>query len=605
MGMIFAKDKIIYFFQRLKLFFSTFRDCYKDYKLSITILAVSGFFGALFEGIGINALIPLFSFVTSANAKPDDFVSRAIEKLFLFFDIEFKLKYLLIFVAMLFVLKAVMLVLSEYIRINIVADYEERVRNKLFKNFLNANWPYLLKQKIGHLQTVLITNVENSATVLSYISSTIIIVINLAVYAVIAININLQITIFAIALSGVLFLGFFPFIRKIRNFSYTLELVNRDIGHHVNENIFGMKTIKVMSVIKQVLEDAKTNFHKLKAVKILINVWQSLISSLMQPISLIFVLIIFAYSYKSQNFNLAEFIAVIYIIKQIFSYTEVLQKKVLSFNAAIPFFKIIADYEKQTTGNAERNTGSDDFIFNSSIKFSDISFSYKDENLILNKLNFEIKKGEMVGLIGPSGAGKTTIVDMMLRLFDPIEGEILIDDKNIQSIDLEKWRNSIGYVSQDIFLMNDTIANNIKFYNDKITGEAMEEAAKKANIHDFIMELPDKYNTFIGERGVELSAGQRQRLVIARILATKPELLILDEATSALDNESEVKIQEVIEGLKGKITVFVIAHRLSTIINCDRLLVLEGGKIIEEGKPQNLLQDKQTYFYKVYNIRNK
>jgi len=603
--MLFYKDKIIYFFQRLKLFFSTFRDCYKDYKLSITILAVSGFFGALFEGVGINALIPLFSFVTSTGSKPDDFISRAIEKLFLFLGIDFKLKYLLLFVATLFVLKAVMLVLSEYIRIHIVADYEERARNNLFKNFLNADWPYLLKQKIGHLQTVLTTNVENSATVLSYIGSTIIIFINLAVYTLVAVNINPQITLFALILSTILFLGFFPFIRKIRNYAYSLELVNRDIGHHVNENIFGMKTIKVMSVIRQVLDDAKINFRKLKTTKVLINVWQSLISSLMQPISLIFVLIIFAFSYKSQNFNLAEFIAVIYIIKQIFSYTEVLQKKVLSFNAAIPFFKIIAEYERQTTKNAEKNMGKDDFIFKYNLKFNNVSFSYKDEALILDKLNFEIQKGEMVGLIGPSGAGKTTIVDIILRLFIPAEGEIAVDGKNVNKIDLSKWRNSIGYVSQDIFLMNDTIANNIKFYNIGISGAEIEEAAKKANIHDFIMSVPDKYDSFIGERGVELSAGQRQRLVIARVLAAKPELLILDEATSALDNESEVKIQEVIEGLKGKITVFVIAHRLSTIINCDRLLVLEGGKIIEEGKPRDLLKDQQTYFYKVYNIRNK
>jgi len=152
-------------------------------------------------------------------------------------------------------------------------------------------------------------------------------------------------------------------------------------------------------------------------------------------------------------------------------------------------------------------------------------------------------------------------------------------------------------------LQNDTISNNIKFYNDDISEQDIIEGAKMANIYDFINNLPNKFQTIIGERGVLLSGGQRQRIIIARILARKPKLLILDEATSALDNESEIQVQKVIENLKGKITALVIAHRLSTIINSDRLLVIDKGKIVEQGKPQELLRDKETYFYKVYNIR--
>ena len=221
----------------------------------------------------------------------------------------------------------------------------------------------------------------------------------------------------------------------------------------------------------------------------------------------------------------------------------------------------------------------------------------------MSNVNFSLKKGEMVGLIGPSGAGKTTIVDLILRLFDPTEGKILIDGDDIKNLDIKDWRKNIGYVSQDIFLQNDTISNNIKFYNDDISEQDIIEGAKMANIYDFINNLPNKFQTIIGERGVLLSGGQRQRIIIARILARKPKLLILDEATSALDNESEIQVQKVIENLKGKITALVIAHRLSTIINSDRLLVIDKGKIVEQGKPQELLEDKESYFYKVYNIR--
>ena len=217
-------------------------------------------------------------------------------------------------------------------------------------------------------------------------------------------------------------------------------------------------------------------------------------------------------------------------------------------------------------------------------------------------VNFNIKKGEMAGVIGPSGAGKTTIVDILLRLFAPTGGEILIDGKNIGSISIADWRRNVGYVSQDIFLKNDTIRENIIFYGDGVTDGDIDRALKLANIHDFIKSLPKGLETVVGERGVLLSAGQRQRIVLARALARKPKILILDEATSALDNESEKLIKESIDSLKGEITVIVIAHRLSTIMSADKLIALEDGHVVEEGSPQELLKDKSSYFYRVYEI---
>ena len=168
---------------------------------------------------------------------------------------------------------------------------------------------------------------------------------------------------------------------------------------------------------------------------------------------------------------------------------------------------------------------------------------------------------------------------------------------------MNDWREHVGYISQDIFLTNDTIANNIRFYRDSISEDDIVDAAKKANIYDFIKTLPDGLNTIVGERGIQLSVGQRQRVAIARVLVKKPSILLLDEATSALDNESEMQVQKVIEKLKGDTTILVIAHRLSTITNSDKLLVIEEGVISEKGSPKELLKDKESYFYKVYNIR--
>ena len=260
-------------------------------------------------------------------------------------------------------------------------------------------------------------------------------------------------------------------------------------------------------------------------------------------------------------------------------------------------------YRDEVQKQQEKNSGVIPFSFEDSLSFQDVHFSYEDMNTeVLQGISFRIHKGETFGLVGSSGAGKTTIVDLILRLLTPTKGAIMLDNKNISDIALLDWRKNIGYVSQDIFLINDTFTNNIRFFNAGITDSEIQDAAKMAQIHDFIEQSPHWYDTIIGDRGITLSGGQRQRIVIARILATKPQILILDEATSALDPESEKMIHNVLENLRGKITVFIIAHRLSTVMNADTVVVLDHGKIVESASPKKLLEDENSYFYKMNNI---
>ena len=230
------------------------------------------------------------------------------------------------------------------------------------------------------------------------------------------------------------------------------------------------------------------------------------------------------------------------------------------------------------------------------IKFDNVTFGYKSYEPVLKNIDFTIDKGEMIGLVGHSGAGKSTMINLLIRLFDPNNGSIKINGIDMRKFSQREWRDKIGVVFQETFLFSGTIYDNIVYAQNSASCRDVIEAAKMANAHEFIMKLPDGYNTVIGENGYKLSGGERQRIAIARAVLKNPEILILDEATSALDPETEKSIQEALERLIKNRTTVAIAHRLSTLRNADRLVVIENGSIAELGSHKELL-DKQGIYY--------
>jgi len=241
--------------------------------------------------------------------------------------------------------------------------------------------------------------------------------------------------------------------------------------------------------------------------------------------------------------------------------------------------------------------------FTGAIEFADVSFSYVEGDPVLRSIDLSVRKGEVVALVGPSGSGKSTLVDLIPRFYDPTKGVIRLDGRDLRTLDIASLRGLIGIVTQETILFNDTVRNNIAYGLDDCPPERVVAAARAANAHAFIMDMPLGYETVIGERGVKISGGERQRLSLARAILKNPPILILDEATSALDTESELLVQEAIEHLMAGRTSIVIAHRLSTVQHADRIVVLENGRVVEAGKHQDLLERRDGLYRKLYDMQ--
>lgn len=589
--------------KKIFLAIKLFRKAFGNYKLKILVMAMLGFVGGLMGGIGIGAVVPLFSFIAKGSTDTVDNFSILIQKLFVLIHLPYGLTTLIIFIVSLFIIKAVFLYVANYIDAKITFDYEKEVRSNLFRKTLDATWPYLLEQKIGHLETTLITDTTKSAGVLNLISDIILITTSLVAYSVVALSISVPITLITLALGIIIFFTLKPLLYRIRRLSERWAKSSKAVANQVGEFTIGTKTIKATSTEDGVFTKIQKYFEELREARLKLAILGNLQIAFQEPTSLLLVVGIFALSYSKPGFQLASFITVIYLVQKMSSFMQAIQNRLNGINETLPFLKNTVNYAEQADLHKETDgIKYNQFIFEKYLDFKNVEFSYTNNRKVLTSVNFKLGRGKMVGLIGPSGSGKTTVVDLLLKLFEPSAGNIFLDDKDISDINIKIWRENIGYVSQDIFLLSDTVSNNIKFYDSSISDQDVIDAARMANIYDVIQEYPDKFLAIVGERGVKFSVGQRQRIVLARALARKPKILVLDEATSALDNESEALIQKTLENLRGKITILIIAHRLSTVMGCDELIAIENGKIVEQGSPSELLKNTNSYFFRTYNV---
>jgi len=575
---------------------------FRNYKGRFFVMLCLGFLGGLFGSVGISTAIPLFSIVTH-QSNPSDFITKGTQTLFNILHIPFSVPFLLAFLIIIFTAKALMLFIAKYYNDVTTTTYEEETRKSLFAATMHSRWLSLANHKVGYVDRTILYDVQQTADALNQISSSIFTITSLTAYTLVALKISPSITLATLAFGGALFFIFKPLYYTTRKLAEKIGLTFKFASHRINESLIGAKTIKISGVEENMIELGNEHFTQLKLAKIRTAFLGYLIGLSTEPVAISFIAVLFFFSYRQISFNVIVFGVTMYIVQKIFAFVQSLQGQVQNINQSISYIKVVNAYSEEVRASQEISHGKEKFKFNKNLEFRNISFHYdkQRQDKVLDNISFKVERGSMTAILGPSGSGKTTIVDLLLRLFEPTSGNVYIDELDIAEISLPSWRQHIGYVPQDTFLINDTIENNIRFYNNKINSQDIAEAIKLANLDDLMIELTDGLQTMVGERGIKLSGGQRQRIALARALARKPEILILDEATSNLDTDSESKIQSAINNLRGKITILFITHRISSITSADQIIVIKNSKVEEIGTPEILMNNPNSYFSKISN----
>ncbi|NTV92185.1 MAG: ABC transporter ATP-binding protein [Chlorobiaceae bacterium] len=507
-----------------------------------------------------------------------------------------------------FAVKNIFVYLNGQLIFRIQTKTAKKLRDDVFSSIIEMHLDYFNKNRVGNLMNYVYNDVENvnasiSSTLVNFLQNP----FSIFVYMVVLLALSWQLTLFAAFTSLLIFFLIQLVGKNVKGLALTFQTRMGDMNSVLQEKFNGIKVIKATAFEDIELERFKEFTRDFRSLGIKIQQMRNVISPLNETLLVGAIagvlwfgglqvfkgvmtaneLIVFAFTLYSTMGP----------IKMLGNANTSIQIGMISVER---LFEVL-DAEAVVVNGTRSITG-----FSHTIRFEDVCFRYlKDPDApnVLDHVTFEIKKGEMVALVGQSGSGKSTAVDLLLRFYDVDSGRITIDGVDIRDYDFKQLRRMIGVVSQEVILFNDSIEANIAYgVRGVIAHGRVEQAARLANAHQFISEKPEGYQTLVGDRGIQLSGGQRQRLAIARAMVKNPDLLIFDEATSALDNESEKVVQQAIDHALENRTALVVAHRLSTVKNADRIIVMERGQVAESGSHEELLKVDGLY-RKLYEIQ--
>lgn len=569
----------------------------------LVLAAICMLISTLFDGVSLGLLVPLADrvlnnkeiIITNTSLPPtvEDMITKvnATPPLTL-------LNIMVVVILVLFLFKGIFLFLQSYLMTDVSQRVIRDARNSLYRKFQSLSLDYFTQARTGTLisritndVSIIQNSISEGLTDLIYQSFRIIL------FTLIAFFIHWRLAIISLVLLPLISFPILRIGKMLRKISTRAQEKMAEINSTLYETISGIRIVKAFSMEDYEIdkfEHQNKDFYKIsmKSVKRMIAI--APLTEFIGTLGGVIVLVLGGREVIKGTVSFGIFIlflgALLSLIKPFKRLSRVYTINQQALAAAVRIFEILdlrpSIKEKKSAPILPR--------INKDIQFQGVYFKY-DEEIVLKNISFEVRVGEVVALVGPSGVGKTTLINLIPRFYDPTEGRITIDGYDLREVALKSLRDQIGIVSQETVLFHDTVKANIAYGRIGASEGEIVQAARLANAHNFIVQMPQGYNTIIGERGFRLSGGQRQRLAIGRALLKNPPILILDEATSQLDTESEILVQGAIEQLMKNRTVFVIAHRLSTVRSADKIIVLDNNEIVEIGTHEELILKGGVY----------
>lgn len=581
------------------------------WRMAITIVA--NLVAALLDGFAIALLIPFLNilFHQPSMAMKSGWISRLLDATvgsrIVPGDEMHSLRNVIVLVLIAVILKNFLVWIAGQFGATLQEYVTRDLRNAVYRHLAHLPLGYFTQMKAGQILSRVINDTFETRLILTQIvtqslqSASLVIV-----YIAILFSISWQLSLIALVILPLLGFSLQPMLRKLRRGNLRRGNIHGEMTSVLQETISGIRLVKASGT--ESYEEGRfaegSNKYARSSLKLTrLALLAPPVTEIIGTVIAVLILWIGAWQVlRSGSMTGATLLAFLTLVlrllqplKQLSQMRTTAQSSLASAERLFEILDSPAEFQRDR-GTREVAT------FHRHLEFENVSFSYGDSP-VLSSIHLSASKGEVVALVGPSGSGKSTLVDLIPRFYEPTSGRILIDGIDIRDIKLPALRSLTGIVSQETVLFHDTVRSNIAYGGtDRYTQEQIEAAARAANAHEFIIELPRGYDTLLGERGTRLSGGQRQRLAIARALLTDPPILILDEATSALDTESERLVQEAVDRLLQGRTVFVIAHRLSTITHADQILVLDRGEIVERGTHAELLAIRGAY-HRLYSLQ--
>ncbi|NER24387.1 MAG: ABC transporter ATP-binding protein [Symploca sp. SIO1C2] len=575
------------------------------YPVWIVLTIILGFSSAIFNGISVTLIVPLVIGFLSKDSLDLDAGPPLIRNMLSFFgNSESDNGIILMFAAV--ILAIILKNLTSYVTSLVSFSLAKRLVNDIrkagIKLILEVDLDYFVKIKTGDLVNKVNQEVGRAASAIKTAIQLFITFITILIFVAILITISWKLTVAAtILLMLVTWINQY-FVKRSSKFGKVLSDKSRVYSTSLLEILTGIRLIKAVGNeeveyqrIKNFLDEREQAEYQSQANFAILGPINEILG-ILAILAIVFLGKAFLFQDVTPKALIAVLGIYLFVLNRLIPVVGKLNGQRSQFANAAPSTEITANFLRRDNKPFMTNGNQPYHKIKQGISIKNVSFAYPEhQDLVLSQINLWVPKGTTLALVGSSGAGKSTLADLFPRFYDPVEGKITIDGQDLREYDLRSLRQAMGIVSQDTFLFNTSVGDNIAYGRDNTTEEEIIEAAKRANAYEFILDLPQGFDTEIGERGIMLSGGQRQRIAIARALLRNPDILILDEATSALDTVSERLVQQAIDELCRDRTTIVIAHRLSTIQKADQIAVMDKGQVVEIGTHEELLQQNGHY----------